>query len=150
MKSKTNQLGINIEYAIREYKRFKNEEYLGYLLQSLINETLLITVKPYDEIKISETSEISIPIVSADKIPTIVASDENKFWLSSFTDKNNIPTSFLENNIVVEISLKDLIDKSLTLECIEGISINHKSDSNIDIPNEILRGVNMLMKEGLL
>ena len=51
---------------------------------------------------------------------------------------------------MVEISLKELINKSLNLEYIEGISINHKSDSNIDIPNEILRGINMLMKEGLL
>lgn len=150
MKNKNNELGIDIEYAIKDYKKYKNEEYLGYLLKSLINESLFITIKPYDEIMISETSETSIPIVSIDKMPTIVASDGNKFWLSSFTNKNKIPASFLENNVVVEIKLKDLIDKCLNLECVDGISINHKSDSNINIPNEILRGINMLMKEGIL
>ena len=147
---KNNELGISVEYAIREYKKYKNEEYLGYLLKSLINEPLFITVKPYDEIMISETSEISIPIVSSDRTPSIVVSDNNKFWLSSFTDKKKIPASFLKDNIIMEIGLKDLIDKSLTLEYIEGISINHKSDSNIDVSNEILRSVNILMKEGLL
>lgn len=50
----------------------------------------------------------------------------------------------------MEISLKDLIDKSLTLEYIEGISINHKSDTNINISNQILKYVDLLIKEGLL
>ena len=150
MKNKNNELGIDIEYAIKDYKKYKNEEYLGYLLKSLINESLFITVKPYDEIMISETSETSIPIVSIDKTPTIVASDGNKFWLSSFTDKKKIPASFLKENIIMEISLKDLIDKSLTLEYIEGISINHKSDTNINISNQILKYVDLLIKEGLL
>ena len=150
MKSKNNQLGINIEYAIREYKKCRNVEYLGYLLKSLKNEPLLITVKPSDEVRISEVSETSVPIVSFDDIPSIVASDGNKFWISSFTDKDKIPVSFLENNVIVEVRLKDLIDKSLNLEHIEGISINHSSDTNINISNEILKGVNLLIKEGLL
>ena len=150
MKSKNNQLGINIEYAIREYKKCRNVEYLGYLLKSLKNEPLLITVKPSDEVRISEVSETSVPIVSFDDIPSIVASDDNKFWISSFTDKDKIPVSFLENNVIVEVRLKDLIDKSLNLEHIEGISINHSSDTNINISNEILKGVNLLIKEGLL
>ena len=150
MKSKNNQLGINIEYAIREYKKCRNVEYLGYLLKSLKNEPLLITVKPSDEVRISEVSETSVPIVSFDDIPSIVASDDNKFWISSFTDKDKIPVSFLENNVIVEVRLKDLMDKSLNLEHIEGISINHSSDTNINISNEILKGVNLLIKEGLL
>ena len=45
---------------------------------------------------------------------------------------------------------KYLIDKSLTLEYIEGISINHKSDTNINISNQILKYVDLLIKEGLL
>ena len=110
---KNNELGISVECAIREYKKYRNEEYLGYLLKSLINEPLFITAKPYDEIMISETSETSIPVVAADKMPSIVVSDNNKFWLSSFTDKKKIPASFLKDNIIMEISLKDLIDKSL-------------------------------------
>ena len=145
-----NELKISIEYAIREYKKCRNEEYLGYLLKSLKNEPLLITVKPSDEVRISEISETSIPIVSFDDIPTIVASGGNKFWISSFTGKDKIPVSFLENNVVVEVRLKDLIDKSLNIENVEGISINHKSDTSINISNEILKGVDLLIKEGLL
>ena len=145
-----NELKISIEYAIREYKKCRNEEYLGYLLKSLKNEPLLITVKPSDEVRISEISETSIPIISTDDTPTIVASDGNKFWISSFTDKDKIPVSFLKNNVVVEVRLKDLIDKSLNIENVEGISINHKSDTSINISNEILKGVDLLIKEGLL
>lgn len=141
MKNRNNLLGIDIDYAIREYKKFKNNEYLQYLLSNLKNETIFVTIdNNYDPI-ILEDGEYSIPIVKKDNSPTIVISQNYEFWFSSFTTIKEIPNGFKEIYEIKEIRLKDLVLMCMENENIAGITINHKNPNGIRIRKDLLNYV---------
>lgn len=141
MKNKNNKLGIDIEYAIKEFNKSKNEEYLQYLFSVLKEESLLITIDKECEPTISEVSEHSIPVTNRDNTPTIIMTLDYKFWFSSFTKDKEIPAGFKDKYEIKEIKFKDLALMCLDSKDIAGISINHKSSNSIRIHKELLDGI---------
>lgn len=141
MKNKNNKLGIDIEYAIREFSKNKNEEYLQYLFETLKEESLIITVDKECQPTISEDSEHSIPIINKNNIPTVIMTMDCKFWFSCFTSDKEIPDGFKYKYQIKKIKFKELIDISLKENDIEGIAINHKNKNGVCITKTILENL---------
>lgn len=143
MKNKNNKLGIDIDYAIREFKKNQNEEYLNYLLSNLKDETILITIDKDCVPTFSEISEHSMPIINRDDRPTVIMTMDYKFWYSSFTKEIDIPEGFKNKCEIKKIKFKDLVVMCLESKDIAGISINHKSKYGVCINKSILEILDM-------
>lgn len=138
MVTKQNKLKIDIDYAIREYKLNRNEEYLAYLFVHLKKEPLLIALEKSENYSMgSDVQDSSIPRFNPDKFPTIVVSENNEFWFSCFTSYDKIPATFIEKYDIVETTLKDLIIETLSNNDISGLAINHKTTLNLNIRKDI-------------
>ena len=135
-----NFLKIDIEYSMKEFKRYPNEQYFVYLLCALRNEYLYVPVQK-DELIIREDDDSPILKRNYEFCPVFVTDSKLNVSFASFTKKERIPESFLEKYSIIRMRLKDLAIDCLEKEDVYGVSINHKSDSSITLNKQILQDI---------
>ena len=124
MKFKTNPLKIDIDYAIREYTKCRNDKYLLYLLLALKDEPLYIAIQKDTEIEgLAKGEKIIKRKYSIE--PSIYEKDDKK-WFCAYTYRQYLAEKVEEDHTILQARFRDLAIDVLEREDISGILLNHQ------------------------
>lgn len=124
MKFKENPLKIDIDYAIREYTKCKNDKYLLYLLLALKDEPLYIAIQKDTEIEGLKKGEKIIKRKYSIE-PSIYENDGKK-WFCAYTYRQYLTQKTEEEYTVIQARFRDLAIDVLERDDISGILLNHQ------------------------
>jgi len=132
-----------LEKAIKNYKKYRTDNYLIPVIIALKNNDVYVTVDTECELLANDiNSELKRNV---NIYPTIVTSGKNDYWYTIFSSERKIPSNFKEKYLVVNAKLRDFVDDCLKDKYIKGIAINHSSDDHIHIEKFLLKGLKQFL-----